>query len=320
MFKVGITGADGFIGYHLTRHLKDKAEIVPVDHAEVIVHLAGVNRGDYDVNITLAEDLLKYDTRIIYASTIQEGESSIYGRSKLRARKILERRGNVTSLIIPNVFGEYCKPFYNSVVATFCHQLTHQEMPTLLIDRELPLIYVNNLCKVIWHEIKNSVTGVKVVEVKEDFRMSVKELLAELQRYESGVFTGDLYRTYISYKDIKTAELDVKEDKRGVFVECIKGCGQVSYSTTLPGITRGNHYHTTKIERFIILDGMAEIRMRKIGDSKVITNILRENNYIDIPVYHTHNVTNTGEGKMKMLIWASEIYNDFEPDTIMEDV
>lgn len=371
MTKIGITGQAGFIGNHLYNTLnleKNKYQVVEfrreffydnetldkfVAQCDVIVHLAGVNRHDsadviYHRNIELAVKLkdalirTKSSAHIIFSSSTQEERDNEYGKAKKEARRIFAEAsvGNnfkFTGLIIPNVFGPFGNPYYNSVIATFCHQLTHQEEPEIHADGELRLIFIAELIDVIVGSFNNDQITEKVVD--HTCQIKVSEILALLRNFkqeyfEKGVipaiknkFELNLFNTFRSYIDINSFypfSLKKNTDVRGTFVELIRlnTGGQVSFSTTLPGITRGNHFHTRKIERFAVIKGKAKIELRKIGTSKVFDFYLDGNtpSYVDMPVWFTHNITNVGEDELFTVFWINEFYQADDPDTYMEIV
>ncbi len=430
MIKVGITGQIGFIGTHLYNTLglysnsferiefqdsffeNEKHLYAFVTKCDVIVHLAAMNRhGDpqviYDTNIKLVKQLIaaceatNSKPHILFASSTQEERSNPYGNSKKEGRKLFETWANkndarFTGLIIPNVFGPFGHPYYNSVVATFCHQLTHNEEPRIDVDGELKLIYVGELVEVIIEKIKlhrvtqskiteshreetpcnsvsnsvqqkeektpcNSVSNsVKLCETKEKTpcnsvsnsvklcepffiphtaTIKVSSLLQKLtfykeEYYKKGIipsltdpFDRNLFNTFVCYINHKTFfpfHLQLHTDDRGSFVETVKAHsgGQISFSTTKPGITRGNHFHTRKAERFAVIRGKAQIELRRIGTDEVMCFELdgSKPSFVDMPIWHTHNITNVGDEEVYTIFWISEHYNENDPDTYFEEV
>jgi UDP-2-acetamido-2,6-beta-L-arabino-hexul-4-ose reductase len=375
MIKVGITGQAGFVGTHLFNHLgvHDDIERIPfedcffgdavqlqqfVRSCDVIVHLAAMNRHEdpqviYDTNTNLVRSLIcameaeTVTPHVLFSSSTQEERENLYGKSKREGRELLEQwatRNNAffTGLVIPNVFGPFGRPYYNSFVATFCHQLTHGEQPRIDVDGSVKLIYVGSLCEYIIASI-TELNGVRhrVTRslVSHDFECKVSETLSKLNVYREQYFDKgiipvledrndvNLFNTFRSYID-NAAHFPVKlvqhSDARGVFVETVKlGVGgQVSFSTTVPGITRGNHYHTRKIERFTVIKGKARIQLRKIGTNEVLDFYLdgREPSHVDMPIWHTHNITNIGEDELYTQFWINEWYNSEDGDTFFEVV
>jgi UDP-2-acetamido-2,6-beta-L-arabino-hexul-4-ose reductase len=375
MIKVGITGQSGFIGSHLYHTLslyREEFELILfrdeffsdpprlnqfVASCDVVVHLAAVNRhadpaAIYSTNIRLVEELIGALEQtgslphILFSSSTQEDRDNPYGRSKKEGRILLSdwavrNGGGFTGLVIPNVFGPFGNPYYNSVIATFSHQLNHDEIPKIEIDAEVKLIYVGELVEEFLARIRNyrdkQVTSeLPVIHTSE---IKVSDILHLLLTYKEeylgmgnipllkNTFEINLFNTFRSYIDIGN-RYPVKyvqhTDTRGAYVEIIRqnGGGQGSFSTTNPGITRGNHFHTRKIERFSVIRGNALIQMRKIGSTEIMDFHLSgdEPAYVDMPVWHTHNITNTGQDELYTLFWVNEFYNADDPDTFFEPV
>lgn len=372
MKKVGITGQNGFVGSHLYNTLKlvpEEFEVIDfqkdffdnesalddfVSQCDAIVHLAALNRHDseqfiYDTNVGLAHKLIdslkrtKSNAHILISSSTQEERDNLYGRSKREGREALvnwanENGGKISGLIIPNVFGAFGKPFYNSFVATFCYQLTHGETPTIANDGEVKLIYVQELVNVIIAEIRSE-KSTAILSIEPTATKKVSEVLALLNDYKdkyldggeipvlSTSFEHNLFNTYRSYIDHKThypVKFTQHVDPRGAFVEVIRlGIGgQCSFSTTVPGITRGNHYHTRKIERFAVIKGKALIQLRKVGTDEVLDFYLdgEEPSYVDMPIWYTHNIKNIGEEDLYTIFWINEPFNPEDADTYFETV
>ena len=372
MVKIGITGQAGFVGTHLFNTLglhPEEFERVPfeknffsnqqqleqyVSQCDVIVHLAAMNRHNdpqviFDVNIELAQKLVdalestKSRAHVIFSSSTQEERDNEYGRSKKEGRKLLfnwaqQSGGKFTGLIIPNVFGPFGHPNYNSVIATFCHQLTHYETPSIAVDGELKLIYVGELIEVLISEIKGAKSQAEK-EVLHTATAKVSQILSLLEKYKSeyqekGIippiassFELNLFNTFRCYMDLKKhfpVSLVEHTDDRGSFVEIIRlGVGgQVSFSTTVPGITRGNHYHTRKIERFAVIKGKALIQLRRIGTDEVLDFYLDGDapSYVDMPIWYTHNIKNIGDEVLYTNFWINEFFDPNDPDTYFENV
>lgn len=367
--KVGITGQAGFIGSHLYNFIGLKADIQRIDfdkscfedpeclenfvaQCDVIVHLAAMNRHKdpsviYDTNVDLVEKLIaaceatKATPHIIFSSSTQEEMDNVYGKSKLKGRNALENwatktGAKVAGLVIPNVFGPFGKPYYNSVVATFCHQLTHGETPTINVDGQLKLIYVNELIEEIYKNIVEGNEG--KIAVKHSKEIKVSEILALLSSYKAdyfdkGIFPSledpfekalfNTYRCYIPY-DHYPFYLKKNTDNRGTFVEIARAntSGQFSFSTTHTGITRGNHFHTRKAERFAVIQGKALIQLRKVDSNEVIDYYLDGDapSFVDMPIWYTHNIKNIGEEDLITLFWINEPYNQEDPDTYFVNV
>lgn len=367
--KVGITGQQGFIGSHLYNFLglQKQIELVEfnnhyfeasdklnefVSNTDVIIHLAAVNRHAdstilYNTNVELVEKLINAcivtnsKPHILFSSSTQEIKDNNYGNSKKAGRALFEQwalnhGGLFTAMIIPNVFGPFGKPFYNSVIATFCHQLTHGETPTINVDGELDLIYINELNHDIYNILTQKTSG--TITIPSRHQSSVSGILEILNNFKvlyltKGIFPDidqpfelALFNTFRCYVplDHYPAPYIQNTDVRGTFMEIAKAksSGQFSYSTTNPGMTRGNHFHTRKAERFAVIKGKAKISLRKINTSEVTDYILDGDkpSYVDMPIWHTHNITNIGEEELLTLFWINEPYNKEDPDTYFINV
>ncbi|MNQ47697.1 NAD dependent epimerase/dehydratase family protein [compost metagenome] len=372
MLRIGITGQGGFIGTHLYNTLGlFPEEFVRIDfqkklfenetlldafvsQCDVIVHLAALNRHNdpeviYATNLGLVNTIIASLERtgskahLILSSSSQEERDNLYGKSKKEGRKLLAQwadKANTTftGMVIPNVFGPFGHPHYNSVVATFSHQITRGETPQIQIDGDLKLIYVGELVNEILDKIRTR-QNEPLYLVSHTSEAKVSELLALLQEYKTGyqdkgeipfiknTFELNLFNTFRSYMDIANyfpVKFVQHTDPRGSFVEVIRlGIGgQVSFSTTVPGITRGNHYHTRKIERFAVIKGKALIQLRRIGTDVVLDFYLDGNEpaYVDMPIWYTHNITNIGDEVLYTNFWINEYYDPNDPDTYFENV
>ncbi len=371
MKKIGITGIPGFIGNHLSAYLAafpDKYQMLPfeddyfenlaqlmefVSAADVIVHLAGVNRHEDEKfihrrNVELADNLVKAlkasgnVPQVVFSSSTQESRDNPYGQGKKEARILLQNwaadaGAPFVGLIIPNVFGPFGRPFYNSVVATFCHQINAGELPQIHVDAELELIYIADLIKFIQHTVDNG-TSDPVLKVPATGSMKVSNMLSLLNGFRSGYLNDHiipelnspldtaLFNTLRSFRDIRqhAASLTKHQDGRGHLVEIVKEAsgGQSFFSLTRPGITRGNHFHTRKVERFCVVSGEAVIRLRKMGTDEVVEFEVSGNRPValDIPVFYTHNITNTGNSDLLTLFWSNEIFDPGDPDTYYSEV
>lgn len=376
--KIGITGQSGFVGTHLYNTIglfpekyvrvefkdeffSDKALLRAfVKQCDVIVHLAAMNRHNdpdvlYRTNIDLVKKLInaceatKSTPHILFSSSTQEERDNLYGRSKKEGRQLFgkwaeKNNGRFSGLIIPNVFGPFGHPYYNSVVATFCHQLTHGETPQIQVDGELKLIYVGELVQLILDLIDTEASQkdtmfVNEVEVKHSTVAKVSTILQILTEFKDKYFIkGEipnlenpmvkyLFNTFVCYIDHKSFYpfyLKLNSDNRGSFVETIKlnSGGQVSFSTTAPGITRGNHFHTRKAERFAVIKGKARIDLRRIGTNEVLSFELdgSKPSFVDMPIWYTHNITNIGEEELYTLFWINEHFDPNDTDTYFEKV
>lgn len=406
--KIGITGQTGFIGTHLYNTLglnADKYERIAfrdeyfqkeetldafVKQCDVIVHLAAMNRHNdpdvlYKTNIELVQKLIgsmeRTETRpyVIMSSSLQEERDNLYGRSKREGRELFNKWADrndaaFTGLIIPNVFGPFGVPFYNSVISTFSHQVVNNLVPKIEVDAELKLIYVGDLVLKIVGLINGytdftdgtdlhglgftttedteegekghspfSILNTRLnlprqIHVEHMAEFKVTELLQKLQEFREmyqlkGIFPElndrfevALFNTFRSY--LPNEHFPVKytkhADPRGVYVEAMKFCsgGQAAFSTTMPGITRGNHFHTRKVERFAVIQGKASIKLRKYGTDEVIEYILDGTDpaFVDMPIWYTHNITNIGDTELLTMFWINEFYDPGDPDTYFEKV
>lgn len=375
--RIGITGQSGFIGshvYHTLRLYPDIYTCIPfedsyfeaeeklqafVKQCDVIIHLAGMNRHPdpkviYDTNIRLSNQLIaameaeKVNPYVLFSSSTQEDNANPYGDSKKESRLRIEtwakqQQAAFTGMIIPNVFGPFGLPNYNSFIATFCYKLTHSETPTVLVDSSVSLIYVGSLVKFIQHKIdaytKTQTTQIENIRVPHDFTKKVSEILSLLENYKEkyigyGYIPNILdrneqhlfltFHSYINHAEFYPKLLKQFTDERGTFVETIRlnNEGQVSFSTTLPNITRGNHFHTRKFERFTVIKGKAHIQLRKIGSDEILDFYLDGSKpaYVDMPIWYTHNITNVGQEELYTQFWISEWYNPEDGDTFFEKV
>jgi len=368
--RVGITGQAGFIGMHLQNFLRARSEeitLIPfrkdffdqegsleqfVSQCDAIVHLAAMNRGEpqeiYDCNVQLVEKLVhaleqvNHRPHVLFSSSTQEERDNPYGRSKREGAKRLaewasRNDARFTSLVIPNVFGPFGRPFYNSGIATFCYQLTHDLEPEIKVDAKLALIYINDLVEVFYRMLLDP-PAEQSVPVAPTAERKVSEVLHQLEGFKEtylerktipelkGHFDVSLFNTMKSYleADYYPVDLEVHADDRGYLFEVIRNHpgGQTFFSKTRPGITRGNHYHIRKIERFCVTQGEAVIRLRRIGTDEIIEYAVsgEHPSFVDIPIHYTHNITNVGRGDLLTLFWVNEFYNPEDPDTYYEEV
>ncbi|MBV5338549.1 MAG: NAD-dependent epimerase/dehydratase family protein [Deltaproteobacteria bacterium] len=367
--KVLVTGSKGFVGRNLCSVLRTMKSIQLVEfdcdntsaelaamlgEADVIFHLAGVNRPknneEFKIgNAGLTEEIcltlerLNRTPKIVLASSIQAELDNPYGQSKLLAEQALhafaEKSGARTVVYrFKNLFGKWCRPNYNSVTATFCHNIAHG-LPVTISDpgRLIELTYIDDVVAALVGEIPSGegeqesgfafgaeltaypITLKELAALITSFRDSRQTLL--LPGFDSPLVKA-LYATYLSY--LEGADfaypLQIRTDERGSLAEMMKSrtFGQIFVSRTKPGITRGNHYHHTKTEKFMVVEGDAVIRFRQIDGAEVIEHRVsgRDFRVVDIPPGYTHHITNIGNGELVTLFWASEIFNPDKPDTI----
>jgi len=367
--RIAISGLSGFLGTHLHNFLRtrENIQVIPIDKeafqnadrlsqivsgSDVIVHLAGVNRHDdadhlYHTNIHLVELLIASCIQsssipyIIFASSTQEEHNNPYGKSKAKGQELFEDwvttyNGTYAGLVIPNIFGPFGKPNYNSIVATFCHKIGRGEQPSILEDKSIRLIYVNEVVKEIWELMKQPKCG--RITIQHQVEIKVSQLLEILQNYGdqyllrgeipplSTPFELALFNTFRCYLPVESYPMKLKRniDARGVFVEIARNNsgGQFSFSTTKPGITRGNHFHTRKMERFAVIHGEAKISLRRIDQKEVVVYQLNGEQpaFVDIPIWHTHKITNIGDQELITLFWINEPYLQEDPDTYFLEV
>jgi len=361
--KVLVTGAHGFVGRNLTAHLRAYEGCVvtlfDVDNspddlragletADIVYHLAGVNRPrfpeEFEIgNAELTRDIcrtlreLGRKPVIVMSSSIQADLENPYGVSKRHAEDALrefaaQSGARVRIYRLKNVFGKWCRPNYNSVVATFCHNIAN-DLPIQVSDpdRELDLMYVDDVVEAFLMELQlqDELSGDHDIPFT---RITLGELAGRIQSFHEmrdNLLTPDfairfnqqLYATYLSYvsDDSRRQQLQIKADQRGGLAEFIKShhFGQIFISRTRPGVTRGNHYHHTKVEKFFVVEGEAVIRMRQIDGPEVVEYRVRGDAFevIDIPPGYTHSIENIGSGDMVVLFWASEIFDPDRPDT-----
>lgn len=373
-----VTGARGFVGRNLCAFLRTRQDVqlIEIDldsppeilkqgirEADIIFHLAGVNRpenmedyaiGNWGFTKELCHQLRAVDRApaIIFSSSIQAEFNNPYGTSKLRAEEELLRfaeqtNAKVVIFRLKNVFGKWCRPNYNSVVATFCYNIAH-DMPISISDasKQIELVYVDDVCAAMEEAagLSEDPTTHLVVsaahshaQIAPVFKITLGELADIIRSFREtrrslkippfdNAIIGKLYATYLSYLEGHdfVYTLDVKTDLRGDLTEYLKSSsfGQIFISRTKPGITRGNHYHHTKTEKFFVVQGSAVIRFRHILGSEIIVHHVRGDEFrvVDIPPGYTHSITNVGEGELVTLFWANEIFDPERPDTYFLEV
>jgi UDP-2-acetamido-2,6-beta-L-arabino-hexul-4-ose reductase len=365
-----VTGSAGFVGRNLTVTLSlrtnitvtsfdihDDASILPdlIRGADFIFHLAGVNRpqsmeafaiGNTGLTQTIISHLISCNkaTPLLITSSTQAMLDNPYGNSKREAEDAVFAYGNQTGAPVyvyrlPNVFGKWCRPNYNSAIATFCHNIAN-DLPIQVNEpyAMMNLVYIDDVIADFIAafngspSVSNSYCQVEPVhsrplgEIAELIR-SFSESRTNLAIPDmSDPFAKNLYSTYLSYlpQDGFSYLLKMNIDERGSFSEFIKTAdrGQVSINISKPGITKGNHWHHTKNEKFLVVSGHGIIRFRRVGDSEIICYPVSgdELEVVDIPTGYTHNITNTGKTNMVTIMWCNEAYNPSKPDTWFEPV
>lgn len=364
MSKIVVTGARGFLGWHLRAALQESATPVArvpvgdafdlaqataaVDGSVRAIHLAGVNRAKDDEilasNIAFAEQFataLRVATApppvVVYANSTQSTNGSVYGEAKARGAEILAAAASdvgadFVDLRLPNLFGEHGRPFYNAVTATFSHIIASGESPVVEQDKELTLLHAQNAVDLLTGAAPLSAQGgLQSVE-------TVSNLLRRLEGYAelyvhgeipniADDFDRDLFNTYRSYTFPKQSPINLARhaDARGSFFEIIRshgGPGQSSFSTTEPGITRGDHFHRRKIERFTVLQGRARISLRRLYSDEIVSFELSGDvpGAVDMPTMWSHNITNIGNELLFTSFWTNDLFDPNNPDTIAEEV
>lgn len=362
--KVVITGGRGFLGRNLAAHLRERKDCEALifdredsvedlkawlNDADVVVHLAGVNRPtspeEFEKgNVGFTEQVCSFlqsnrrKPKIIFTSSIQAELGNAYGMSKAKAERVLESFANKTGASVrifrlKNLFGKWSRPHYNSVTATFCHNIAH-DLPIAISDpaREIELSYVDDVVTCFMNEMFSpNRREARCADIR-SYHIQLGDLAGRLQAFHemsqtlrlpdfSDWFNRALYATYLSYVPDGDREysLLIRSDDRGSLAEFLKQehLGQIFASRTGPGITRGNHYHHTKTEKFFVVEGEGLIRMRPIEGGPVAEYRVRGRDYqvINIPPGYTHSITNVGPGEMVTIFWSSEIFDPDRPDT-----
>jgi len=368
--KILITGSNGFIGKNLITELNNRGfnQILSYDldtskgklaeyckEAEFVFHLAGVNRpqeqsefmkGNFDFTSELL-NCLKGNNNfcpIMISSSIQAKMDNPYGKSKKAGEDLLfqyskDTGARVLVYRLPNVFGKWCKPNYNSAVATFCHNIAH-DVDVQVNDPkvQMNLVYIDDVVNELINALNDNENQIDdYCEVPIVYSIKLGEIVSLIESFKSSrelrsipdfanAFTKKLYSTYLSYlpEDQFGYKLKMNVDNRGSFTEFLKTLdrGQVSINISKPGITKGNHWHHTKNEKFLVVSGKGVIRFRKINFAKIIEYFVsgEEMEVIDIPVGYTHNIENLGDTDMVTIMWVNEIYNPHNADTYYLEV
>ncbi|MGE0765720.1 MAG: NAD-dependent epimerase/dehydratase family protein [Hyphomicrobiaceae bacterium] len=372
MIRIVITGAGGLLGWHCAARLHARNcaatfrgeqrtfEIVTIDResfndsarlfralagAEAVLHFAGVNRGtDEQVergNCAIAERLAAACRdvggipHVVYANSTHASVDSPYGRSKRQAAEILGAAvSRFTDLVLPHIFGEGARPFYNNVTATFIHQVVCGAVPSVDPEGEVRLLHAGAAADEAIGAVLGGVTGESRPQARP---MKVLELLERIQGYHAAydvnIFPDlsdpidlALFNSYRSalYPAHFPRSLNLNRDARGVLFEAVKsfGGGQTFLSWTEPGVTRGNHFHLNKVERFLVLEGEAVIRIRRVLGGPVWEYRVNggEPAAVDMPTLHTHSIENIGDRPLLTLFWTQALFDPAAPDTYSDPV
>lgn len=359
-----VTGSGGFLGWHVRSSLYSRGietrQLVMGEEFDIeaasdaisgtshVVHLAGVNRGS---DAEVLEGNLQFATQIAaaierveqppallsFANSIQSRNGTVYGDAKARAADVLavaaDRAGiRFRDVLLPNLFGEHGRPFYNSAVSTFCHQLVNGEKPIVQVDRELTLLHAQNAADVLI--LDDDTAGGEVGEFRETVSGVLTRLVGMAEMYSRGDIPDltapddrDLFNTLRSYTTDSHTRIPLtrRADARGSFFEVVRshgGPGQTSFSTTAPGISRGDHFHLRKVERFIVLSGSAVISMRQLFSNQVVDFEVNgdQPTAIDMPTMWAHAIRNIGKDDLYTAFWSNEIFDPARPDTVAERV
>jgi UDP-2-acetamido-2,6-beta-L-arabino-hexul-4-ose reductase len=374
--RVLITGADGFIGRNLRLHLAERSDVDVlcftlenkpaelgelVEKADFVFHLAGVNRpqdpqefvtGNLDLTRVLADNVAAVAQRtgkripVVYTSSTQASRDNAYGQSKLRGEEALlgalaPHHVPTHVLRLPNVFGKWCRPNYNSAVATFCHNIA-RNLPIQVNDPDakLTLVYVDDVVRrfvELMDGANPAPDDAGIDRVDPQYTITVGELARQFRAFRESRSTlvtdrvgvgllRALYATYVSYLPPEDFAYAVPQhaDPRGVFVEMLKtpDCGQFSFFTAHPGVTRGGHYHHTKTEKFLVIKGQARFKFRHMHTGErheLVTSGAKAEVVETVPGW-THDITNIGQEEMVVMLWANEVFDRARPDTFTAPV
>lgn len=358
---VALTGATGFLGWHVrcalhaygltTRPISvgdrfdGRAAGEAIDGSTKLIHCAGVNRGTDDEvregNLRFAEQIATVirsadnpPQSVVFANSVQASGNSVYGNAKARAAHVLRDAADsvgaeFSDVMLPNLFGEHGLPFYNSVVATFCHLLSSGGSPTIEVDRELELLHAQDAADLL---VCGENTPIETT--KATVSQVLKKLTHISTLYRSGEipdiaqsFDRNLFNTYRSFSFASQPAFDLspRADARGSFFEVIRSRGgesQASFSTTVPGVSRGDHFHRRKVERFTVIQGKGCISMRRLFSSEVLRFAVTGSKpvAIDMPTLWSHKIENDGEETLLTSFWANELFRPEQPDTVPEAV
>ncbi|MED3075885.1 NAD-dependent epimerase/dehydratase family protein [Bacillus wiedmannii] len=367
--KILVTGSEGFVGRHLVdrlskindieiyRFTKECSLSVLNDYLKEIdgiYHLAGVNRpqneeefheGNVELTKYIVDNLLTIDNKpwIVFSSSTQAELENPYGQSKKQAEDVLlsyqfETKAYVNIYRLPNLFGKWCKPNYNSVVATFCHNIARGKAISIHDpERSLELLYIDDLVEEFINLLYDGPNKKFYSKITGTYEITLQDLAEKINGFYnirknhiipdlSDDFTKKLYATYLSFleKNDFAYKLEMKRDNRGFLAEIVKSneFGQIFISSTKENVIRGNHYHHTKVEKFCVMRGEAEINFRDIYSESSFSYIVSGERLevVDIPPGYTHNIKNVGPDEMLVLFWANEIFNPEKADTFYLEV
>lgn len=363
--KILVTGSNGFVGKNLVSELQNRnlGTLFLFDQentlselegfcreCDFVFHLAGVNRpddvaefmkGNYELTAVLTDYLQKYNNKcpVMMSSSSQAFLDNPYGESKRAGENTLFEHGKINdskTLIyrFPNIFGKWCRPNYNSAIATFCHNIAHGlDVKVNDPNVELKLVYIDDVVKNLIDALNGTETrNENFCEVDPEFTVRLGDIVEAISSFKnnrndlqvpnmSNAFIKRLYSTYLSYLPIDAFSylLKMNSDDRGSFTEFIRteDRGQVSINISKPGITKGNHWHHTKNEKFLVVCGKGVIRFRKIDSDQIIEYFVDGSKLeaVDIPVGYTHNIENLGDSDMVTVMWVNESFNSERPDT-----
>lgn len=366
-----VTGAKGFVGKNLIAELKNRKYLTIYEYdldstpeqldqytknCDFIFHLAGVNRpkeehefmsGNFGFTSDLLTSLKNQNNKapLLITSSIQAAFDNPYGKSKKAGEQLIfeysrETGAKVFVYRLPNVFGKWCRPNYNSAVATFCHNIANG-LPIKINDPNAPvnLVYIDDVVNELISRLEDTNQNFQesfciVTPVHSNTVGGIADMISSFRESRSNLsvpdmtdgFAKKLYSTYLSYlpEDQFSYLLNMNVDNRGSFTEFLKtpDRGQVSINISKPGITKGNHWHHTKCEKFLVVSGNGVIRFRKVAEDEILEYFIsgEKLEVVDIPVGYTHNIENLGTGDMVTIMWANESFDKGKPDTYFESV